>query len=91
MPDEVKDYMEQILDRKVPFVSIPHARHHVLLDQPLAFIAHQAGGSTRCHDHDLLHIPPTSLHQRTPLFTGNTAEVNRLVRSMETAVENIPS
>ena len=39
MPDEVKDYMEQILDRKVPFVSIPHARHHVLLDQPLAFIA----------------------------------------------------
>ena len=31
--------MEQILDRKVPFVSIPHARHHVLLDQPLAFIA----------------------------------------------------
>ena len=24
-------------------------------------------------------------------FTGNAAEVNRLVRSMETAVENIPS
>ena len=59
--------------------------------QPLAFLAHQAGGSTRCHDHDLLHITPTSLHQRTPLFTGNTEEVNRLVHSIETAVENIHS
>lgn len=38
-PDEVKDYMEQLLDRKVPFVSIPHARHHVMLDQPLAFVS----------------------------------------------------
>ena len=59
--------------------------------QPLAFLAHQAGGSTRCHHTDLLHITPTSLHQRTPLFTGNTEEVNRLVHAMETAVENIPS
>ncbi|MFC6198246.1 alpha/beta fold hydrolase [Ponticaulis profundi] len=39
MPDEVKDYMEQLLDRKVPFVSIPHAYHHVMLDQPLAFVS----------------------------------------------------
>ena len=38
-PDEVKDYMEQLLDRKVPFVSIPHAHHHVMLDQPLAFVS----------------------------------------------------
>ena len=38
-PDEVKDYMQQLLDRNVPFVSIPHAHHHVMLDQPLAFIA----------------------------------------------------
>ncbi|MAK61309.1 MAG: alpha/beta hydrolase [Ponticaulis sp.] len=38
-PDEVRDYMEQLLDRKVPFVSIPHAYHHVMLDQPLAFVS----------------------------------------------------
>jgi fructose-1,6-bisphosphatase I len=59
--------------------------------QPLAFLAHQAGGSTRCHHHDLLYRTPTSLHERTPLFTGNTEEVGRLVRSMEAAVENISS
>lgn len=59
--------------------------------QPLAFLAHQAGGSTRCHHHNLLYRTPTSLHERTPLFTGNTEEVDRLVRSMEAAVENIPS
>lgn len=39
MPDEVKVYMEQLLDRKVPFVSIPHAYHHVMLDQPIAFVS----------------------------------------------------
>lgn len=39
MPDEVKVYMEKLLDRKVPFVSIPHAFHHVMLDQPLPFVA----------------------------------------------------
>lgn len=37
--DEVKAYMETLLDRKVPFVSIPHAYHHVMLDQPLAFVS----------------------------------------------------
>ena len=39
MPDEVKDYMERLLDKNVPFVSIPHAYHHVMLDQPLAFVS----------------------------------------------------
>jgi len=59
--------------------------------QPLAFLAHQAGGSTRCHHHDLLYRTPTSIHERTPLFTGNTCEIDRLVRSMESTVENISS
>ena len=39
IPDEVKEYMEKLMDRKVPFVSIPHAFHHVMLDQPLAFVS----------------------------------------------------
>lgn len=36
---EVVDYMFKVLDQSVPFVSIPEANHHLLLDQPLAFIA----------------------------------------------------
>jgi pimeloyl-ACP methyl ester carboxylesterase len=39
MPDNVGDYMQELLGHEVPFISIPHARHHVMLDQPLAFIA----------------------------------------------------
>jgi len=58
---------------------------------PLAFLADQAGGTTRCHHHDLLHATPTEIHQRTPLFTGNTEEIERLVLSMEEAMENIRS
>lgn len=37
--DDVGDYMCSLLDRQVPFIEIPEARHHVMLDQPLAFVA----------------------------------------------------
>ncbi len=36
---EIADYMFQVLDSSVPFVSIPEAHHHLMLDQPLAFIS----------------------------------------------------
>lgn len=39
MPDETGEYMQGLLGHQVPFISIPHAHHHVMLDQPLAFIA----------------------------------------------------
>ncbi len=39
MPDDVGDYMQELLGNQVPFISIPHARHHVMLDQPLAFVS----------------------------------------------------
>lgn len=39
MPDDVGDYMRGLLGHQVPFISIPHARHHVMLDQPLAFVS----------------------------------------------------
>ena len=57
--------------------------------QPLAFLADQAGGATHCHHHDLLHVQPTALHQRTPLFTGNREEVEHLVAMLMEAVENV--
>ena len=31
--------MQGLLNRQVPFIEIPEARHHVMLDQPLAFVA----------------------------------------------------
>ncbi len=37
--DDVGDYMRGLLNRQVPFIEIPEARHHVMLDQPLAFVA----------------------------------------------------
>jgi pimeloyl-ACP methyl ester carboxylesterase len=37
--DDVGDYMCSLLNRQVPFIEIPEARHHVMLDQPLAFVA----------------------------------------------------
>lgn len=37
--DDVWAYMQSLIGDKAAFVSIPHAHHHVMLDQPLAFIA----------------------------------------------------
>ncbi|MEM7016837.1 MAG: alpha/beta hydrolase [Pseudomonadota bacterium] len=36
---EITDYMFQVLDSNVPFVAIPEAHHHIMLDQPLAFVS----------------------------------------------------
>ena len=39
MPPEIEAYMFELLQKAVPVAGIPQARHHVMLDQPLAFIA----------------------------------------------------
>jgi pimeloyl-ACP methyl ester carboxylesterase len=39
VPPETGEYMYQLLHRNAPLVSIPEAHHHLILDQPLAFIA----------------------------------------------------
>lgn len=36
--DDVNDYMDERLGRNAPFVEIPQAHHHLILDQPLAFV-----------------------------------------------------
>ncbi len=36
---DIRDYMYELLDRNAPVVEIPQADHHLILDQPLAFIA----------------------------------------------------
>jgi fructose-1,6-bisphosphatase I len=42
---------------------------------PIAFIAEQAGGAATDGRQRILDIPPTSLHQRTPLVVGSQAEM----------------
>ncbi|MFQ5720154.1 MAG: class 1 fructose-bisphosphatase [Acidobacteriota bacterium] len=44
---------------------------------PLAFLACQAGGGASHGTGPIEDITPTALHQRTPLFIGNLAEVER--------------
>jgi pimeloyl-ACP methyl ester carboxylesterase len=39
VPPETGQYMYELLDRNAPLVTIPQAYHHLLLDQPLAFIS----------------------------------------------------
>jgi pimeloyl-ACP methyl ester carboxylesterase len=36
---DITDYMNELLGRTAPFVEIPDAYHHLILDQPLAFVA----------------------------------------------------
>lgn len=44
---------------------------------PLAFLAQQAGGYASNGDQNILDLQPTRLHQRTPLFIGNRALVEK--------------
>jgi pimeloyl-ACP methyl ester carboxylesterase len=39
VPPDTSDYMYELLQRRAPVVEIPDAYHHLILDQPLAFIA----------------------------------------------------
>lgn len=39
VPPETGKYMYELLNRNAPLVEIPRAHHHLILDQPLAFIA----------------------------------------------------
>ena len=39
VPPDIAEYMYEMLDRNAPVVSIPEAHHHLMLDQPIAFVA----------------------------------------------------
>ncbi len=39
VPPDTADYMYELMDRNAPVVTIPAAHHHLILDQPLAFVA----------------------------------------------------
>jgi pimeloyl-ACP methyl ester carboxylesterase len=39
VPPDTADYMYELMARAAPVVTIPAAHHHLILDQPLAFVA----------------------------------------------------
>jgi fructose-1,6-bisphosphatase I len=46
---------------------------------PIALLTEQAGGRATDGARDILDVPPTGLHQRTPLIVGSREEVDRLM------------
>ncbi len=56
----------------------PNGKIRLLLEaQAMAFIAHNAGGYASDGIGDILQLQPHQLHQRTPLFIGNRALVEK--------------
>ena len=49
---------------------------------PIAFLAEQAGGLATDGTRRILDIPPTSLHQRTPLVVGSREEMETLMEML---------
>ncbi|MBS1731950.1 MAG: fructose-bisphosphatase class I, partial [Bacteroidetes bacterium] len=45
---------------------------------PFAFIVEKAGGKATNGDIRILDVPPTELHQRTPLFIGSKLMMEEL-------------
>ena len=39
VPPDTADYMYELLGRNAPVISIPEAYHHLILDQPIAFVS----------------------------------------------------
>lgn len=39
VPEDTAEYMYELMGRNAPVASIPEAHHHLILDQPLAFVA----------------------------------------------------
>ena len=45
---------------------------------PMSFVVEQAGGRATDGNHRMLDIDPTELHQRSPVFMGSKAMVERV-------------
>jgi fructose-1,6-bisphosphatase I len=56
--------------------SAPNGKLRLMFEaNPMAFIAEQAGGAATNGQTRIMEMIPSGLHQRTPLFIGNTSEV----------------
>ncbi len=74
-------------DRKDP--KLPHGKLRLAYEAaPLAFLAEHAGGAASDGRQRILDIQPTQLHQRTPLFIGNSdlvAKAEEFIREYDQA------
>ena len=62
-----------------PTARSPQGKLRLLYEcYPMAFIAEQAGGRACDGERRILDVPPTSLHQRSPLFIGSARLVEGL-------------
>jgi fructose-1,6-bisphosphatase I len=63
-----------------PTRSYPEGKLRLLYEaNPIALLAEQAGGKATNGRGRILDVLPTSLHQRTPLLVGSTAEMDLLM------------
>ena len=62
-----------------PTARAPQGKLRLLYEcYPMAFIAEQAGGRACDGQQRILAVPPTSLHQRSPLFIGSRDMIDQL-------------
>jgi fructose-1,6-bisphosphatase I len=62
--------------------SAPNGKLRLLYECiPMAYVAEQAGGKAHTGESDVLDIVPEELHQRVPLYIGNTSMVDDLLGS----------
>ncbi len=60
----------------------PKGRLRLLYEaNPIAFLAHQAGGMASNGEQPILEITPTELHQRTPLVIGGKVEMEEFIKN----------
>jgi fructose-1,6-bisphosphatase I len=62
-----------------PTKQYPEGKLRLLYEaNPIAFLAEQAGGVASDGRQRILEVPPTGLHQRTPLLVGSPEEMTKL-------------
>jgi fructose-1,6-bisphosphatase I len=67
-----------------PTRQFPQGKLRLLYEaNPIAFLAEQAGGLAMDGHTRILDIPPTSLHQRTPLLVGSREEIELLMAMIQ--------
>jgi fructose-1,6-bisphosphatase I len=77
-----------------PTKQFPKGKLRLLYEaNPIAFLAEQAGGLATDGTQRILDLPPTSLHQRTPLVVGSKEEMTwltELIQARAGGIEPIP-
>lgn len=75
-----------------PTASHPSGKLRLLYEaNPMALIAEQAGGRATDGTRRILEIPPTSVHQRTPLVVGSRVEMEAFEHCRQMVAEGAPA